>query len=105
VPTEGVLRAAFVASPGYCWDIQGSPAGEWCGAVRFGAVGAGHQLQDARPRPGRGRVHRVGVQAEGVLRGCNTGALVIWAALALTVSGVNAADAKVVLGIRVWCGR
>jgi hypothetical protein len=41
-------------------------------------------------------VHAVGVQAEGVLGGCNTGALVIWAGtLALTVSGVNAADARV----------
>src|SRR5262249_37635616 len=56
--------------------------GQGTGVHDFGPVAAG--------------VHQVGVQAEGVLGGCNPGSLAIWSGtLSVTVSGVTEADAAV----------
>ena len=79
VVTTGTLAADFTASPGHCSDIRvrflvdGAPvtdfseplsAGESTGEIDLGPVSAGP--------------HTVGVQALGVVGGCNTGALHSW---------------------------
>ena len=96
LPTQGVLRVEFDASPTHCSSMiahllvngveqfaSGALApGEGTGEQDFGAIAAG--------------VHQVGVQAEGVPGGCNPGSLAIWSGtLSLTVSGVTEADAAI----------
>ena len=80
VATAGTLVVDFMASPTHCSDIRvrflvdGSPvtdfsdplnAGESTGEVDLGPVPLG--------------THALGVQAEGVLGGCNSGRLASWA--------------------------
>src|SRR5215475_882367 len=96
LPTDGVLQVAFDASTTHCSDMVAHllvdgveqftsgvlAPGQGTGVLDFGPVAAG--------------VHAVGVQAEGVLGGCNPGSLAIWeGTLSLTVSGVSEADAAV----------
>jgi hypothetical protein len=96
LPTDGVLKVAFEASATHCSSIIAHILVD--GAERFAsevlAPGQGVGAQDFGPVPAG--VHTVGVQAEGVPGGCNTGSLAIWeGTLALTLSGVAEADAAV----------
>ena len=96
LPTDGVLQVRFDASATHCSPMiahllvdgverfaSGALApGQGTAVLDFGSVAAG--------------VHAVGVQAEGVVGGCNTGTTQIWeGTLGLTVSGVTEADAAV----------
>lgn len=96
LPTDGVFRVAFDASINHCSAIiahvlvdgverfaSGAlPPGQSTGLLDFGPIAAG--------------VHAVGVQAEGVTGGCNTGSLGSWeGTLSLTVSGITDADAAI----------
>lgn len=96
LPTDGALQVQFTAAPSHCSDIVARirvdgleqfvsaplAPGEGTGVLELGPVTAG--------------VHHVGVQAEGVLGGCNPGSLAIWSGtLSLTVSGLTAADVAI----------
>jgi hypothetical protein len=96
LPTDSMLLAEFVASTTHCSNIVAHllvdgveryqsvslAPGQSTGGVDFGPVAAG--------------VHKVAVQAEGVIGGCNSGSLASWrGTLTLTVSGVAGVDAAI----------
>jgi hypothetical protein len=96
LPTDGVLQVEFAASTGHCANViahllvdgversvSGAlPPGESTGVQDFGPIAAG--------------VHAVGVQAEGVVGGCNSGSIASWSGtLTLTLTGITEADAAV----------
>src|SRR5262249_13161388 len=86
LPTDGVLQVQFAASTGPCANViapllvdgverfvSGAlPPGESTGVHDFGPIAVGG--------------HAVGVQAEGVVGGCNSGSIASWSGtLTLTV--------------------
>jgi hypothetical protein len=97
VPTEGALQVAFVASPDHCSDIIAHLLVDGVERSRSAplAPGASTGVLDLGPvSPG---THQVGVQAEGILGGCNTGHLAAWSGtLSVGVSGLTAADTALV---------
>src|SRR5262245_45718649 len=96
LPTDGVLRVAFDASLTHCSSIIAHVLIDGVEAFTSGvlAPGQGTGVQDFGPIAAG--VHSVGVQAEGVLGGCNPGSLALWAGtLSMTVSGVTEADVAI----------
>jgi len=86
--TEGRLIVAFNASPGHCSSVIAHLTLD--GQDRFTspplAAGDGTAPQDFGPvSPGE---HVVGIQAEGIVGGCNSGGVANWSGtLDLTLSG------------------
>lgn len=96
LPTDGVLQVAFDASITHCSSIIAHLLVDGVEQFASGALapGDGTGVQDLGPIAAG--VHSVGVQAEGVLGGCNAGSLATWAGtLAVTVSGVTEADVAI----------
>src|SRR5262245_39413018 len=96
LPTDGVLQVEFDASTSHCSDMVAHLLVDGVEQFASGALapGQGTGVQDFGPVAAG--VHQVGVQAEGVLGGCNPGSLAIWSGtLSVTISGVTEADAAV----------
>jgi len=96
LPTDGVLKVEFESANGQCSNVIAHLLVD--GVERFvsGALppGEGTGMQDLGPVAVGG--HAVGVQAEGVVGGCNAGSLASWGGtLMLTVTGITATDGAI----------
>jgi hypothetical protein len=79
VTTDGPLQVEFSASPNHCSSVIAHVLVDGVERYVSGALAAGQStgVQDLGPvAPG---THAIGVQAEGVVGGCNAGALLNWA--------------------------
>jgi hypothetical protein len=97
LPTDGVLKVDFTASTEHCSNIIAHILVDGVERFTSGALIPGASIGLQNLGPVAAGVHTVGVQAEGIVGGCNTGSLAIWEGdLALTVSGITDAQSAVV---------
>jgi hypothetical protein len=91
VQTGAVLAVEFIASSGHCSDIIAHVLVDGVEQYVSPALGAGVSTGVQNLGPVSAGTHTVGVQAEGVLGGCNAGLLLSWAGtLKVTTSALFA---------------
>ena len=96
LPTDGVLKAQFVASTLHCSPIIAHLKVDGTERYVSGILAPGQATLVQDLGPVAAGVHDVSVQAEGVSGGCNGGYLASWSGtLTLTVSGVTDVDAEI----------